>query len=445
MSEVNHTKTVRVALAGCGVVGSELVRALHVQGPRIEMELGVRFQLERVLVRRIERPRTVAFAPGVLTADLDAFLATEADVFVEAIGGLEPAQRIARAALSKGRPFVTANKVLIAAEGEDLCSLARARGVDAHFEAAVAGGVPVVRVVREYLCRGPIRRIRGILNGTCNFVLTLLERGERLEDAIAEAQRRGFAEADPARDLDGRDAADKLAILAWLAFGVSPRSLALRRRGILPDAERLSRGASAAGGRLRLIAECEAFAECEADGEVVSASVEPIVLASESPFARTVGEENRIAIDAGWPWPIELAGPGAGGVPTAAALLADLIQATTSRAAFAPHVAFAALPTADHASNHVDLRVHAWLIGVRAGLVREARSRFADAGIAAALAGATIGDGWLITAPVSWSCIAPVLRSLEADGARPAVARLETEELRVVEEPLPLIAVAVGG
>ncbi len=436
---MGDVRPIRVALAGCGVVGSELVRAMRAQEAKLEREHGLRLQLERVLVRRPERPRPVELAPGVLTADLESFLATPVDAVVEAIGGLDPATRIARSATERALPLVTANKVLIAAEGEELCAHDDARRAGAYFEAAVAGGVPVVRVLREYLGRGRVRRIRGILNGTCNFVLTLLERGEPFEEAVLEAQRRGFAESDPTRDLDGRDAADKIAILAWLAFGVSPGSVRIRRRGLIPDAQRLTQGAAAAGGRLRLIAECA----LEAEG--VTASVEPIVLAPESPFARTIGEENRITIDAGWSWPIELAGPGAGGVPTASALLADLIQATTSP--LAP-LARSASPGANgsngmhrasrngiHArasSERGDGREHAWLIGVRAGAARDARASLCAEGIAAAPAGATNGDGWIATGPVRWTALESVLELLEHEGARPAVARLETAEVQRV-------------
>jgi homoserine dehydrogenase len=441
---MSGSRTVRVALAGCGAVGGELARALRAGQSALEREHAVRFEIARVLVRRPDRPRPMAFAAGVLTADLDCFLQTEADLVVEAIGGVEPAGTIAQAALERGRPFVTANKALIAERGDALARLARTHGTGLWFEAAVGGGVPVIRVLRDYLGRGPVRRIRGILNGTCNFVLTQLERGVSFAAAVAEAQRRGFAEADPSRDLDGRDAADKIAILAWLAFGVQPASLRLRRRGILTDGERLARGASAAGGRLRLVC------ECAADAAGASATVEPVVVAADSPFGRTVNEENRIAIDAGWPWPIELAGPGAGGVPTAAAVLADMIQATTTHARTAadllPPVDTHFAPT-QHGLH--DAVRHAWLLGVRGGAAREARTALDGVGIGSVQIGATVGDAWIATSAASWPAVESLLHTLDSSGAQPTIARLEPVEQLVIEaEPVrfaSLATVSAGG
>jgi homoserine dehydrogenase len=164
-----------------------------------------------------------------------------------------------------------------------------------------------------------VHRIRGVLNGTTNFLLGRIEAGARFHDALAEAHERGFAEADPSRDLDGLDTADKVRVLAWLAFGVDPARIDVPTRGIRPDPERLVAEARAGGGVVRLVGECAAAAGG------VSARVGPVVLPRDSPLANVAGEENIVIIDTGWNGSIRLAGPGAGGRPTASALLADMV------------------------------------------------------------------------------------------------------------------------
>ncbi|HEX2207045.1 MAG TPA: homoserine dehydrogenase, partial [Longimicrobium sp.] len=250
-------RTVRVALAGCGTVGGELVRILHHAADDIRQRHGLRFVLARVLVAHGDRPRPGELDPSLLTTELDAFLAAaaEADVVVEAIGGREPALRIARAALEGGKRLVTANKALVAAHGPELVALARRHGGRLDFESAAAGGIPVVRALREPLSLTGMTSVRGILNGTTNYILSRIEDGWSFADSLADAQARGFAEADPSRDLSGEDAADKLRILAWLAFGTEPARLDVRRRGLGDDADRLVRTARALDGAVRMVAE----------------------------------------------------------------------------------------------------------------------------------------------------------------------------------------------
>jgi homoserine dehydrogenase len=205
-------RTVRVALAGCGTVGGELVRILHHAADDIRLRHGLRFELTRVLVAHRARPRPGELDTSLLTTDVDAFLtdAAEADVVVEAVGGIDPALRIATAALRGGKRLVTANKALVAAHGPRLVALARKHGGRLDFESAAAGGIPIVRALREPLSLTGITRVRGILNGTTNYILSRVEDGWTFPAALADAQARGFAEADPSRDLSGEDAADKL-------------------------------------------------------------------------------------------------------------------------------------------------------------------------------------------------------------------------------------------
>lgn len=342
-------REVRVALAGCGVVGGGLVRLLHDARDEIASRFDVRFSLASVLVRNPLRERHVPVASSLFTSDLDAFLNTDADVVVEAIGGDEPAQTIAASALTHGRKFITANKELIAGAGDRLCRLADESGTSLDFGAAVGASAPVISTLRDLLGASPPRAVRGILNGTSNFVITEIERGEGLGVALNAARKRGLAEEDCSKDLDGRDTAAKLAISGWVAFGIAPRELRVRRTSLLPHLPELVRVATSLGGRLRLIAEC-----VQLDDNAVVASVEPTVVSAASGFARTTGEENRIEIDQGWSAPLTVSGPGAGAEPTAAALLSDLLRPSApanARGQFAR--AFYPL---------VDPREHRWLL-----------------------------------------------------------------------------------
>ena len=314
------TKVVRVALAGCGAVGSALLRELVARRDAIALRYGVEFVLTRVLVRDVDRRRDATFDRGLLTNDVDEFLATGADVVVEAIGGLEPALRIAESALGRGRQLVTANKLLLAAHGSSLAARARANDTTLRYDAAVGGGVPILRLLDESLGAGGPARVRGILNGTANFVLSHIENGASFDEALDEARAAGFAEADASRDLDGRDAADKIALIAWTAFGIAPEALFVRRVSLLPAPQQFVRLASRLGARVRQVAECALVSDC------VVASVEPLLVAPESALARTHHEGNHVDVFAGWRAPLSASGPGAGGLPTATALLSDLVS-----------------------------------------------------------------------------------------------------------------------
>ena len=315
-----HVRHVRIALAGCGVVGSELARLVAARGREIEDRHQLRLSIETVLVRDVTKQRAVPLPPSRFTADVAQFLACDADVVVEAIGGESTAYEIARTALARGTRLVTANKALLAQCGDGLVALARSSGAGIDFEAAVAGGVPVVRTLRHSLRNVPVRQIRAILNGTTNYIFTRMEAGSSFEEALADAQANGFAEADPSRDLSGLDAADKLRVLAWLAYGVAPHAIDVDCRGLLPDPDRLVREAQASGQRVRLIASCT-----RNDDGAISAYVRPELVSPDSPFGRATNEQNVVELDVGWSQPITLTGPGAGGLPTATAILGDIL------------------------------------------------------------------------------------------------------------------------
>jgi homoserine dehydrogenase len=417
-------RTVRVALAGCGVVGGGLVRLLHESAPAIAARFGKRFELTRVLVRDPSRDRNLPLDSRLFTNDLDAFLSHDADVIIEAIGGHEPARTIASAALRRGTKVITANKELVASHGDRLSALARENDASLDFGAAVGGSAPVISTLRDLVGASTPVSVRGILNGTSNYVISLLERGASLEGALQSACELGLAENDCARDLDGRDAAAKLAIIAWIAFGIRPTGLQVRRTSLLPGIERLVRFASRTGSRVRLIAECRRLS-----GQRVTAAVEPVVVSSDSAFGRTVLEENRVEVDLGWTSPLSVSGPGAGGSPTAAALLSDLLrdsQPPNDRGAAA-----AQFRSVDDTSEH------RWVVGAQldaASLQRIATERgfesqcFSSECLTSSETSASIPpDSALITTPATWESVQRLVAALETSNGAPWIARYEAE------------------
>lgn len=320
------TNPVRIAIAGCGTVGGALLDLLAQHGPRLERRTGVRFEVARVLVRDAALPRSACVDRSLLTDDLGHFLETPADVVVEAIGGTGPADTIARSTLARGRRLITANKALLRVSGPALAALAhvhRANGAALDFGAAVGGGVPVVRLLRESLAGHGVRAVRGVLNGTTNYILSRIEGGASFDEALRAAQRAGFAEADPTRDLSGEDAADKISVLAWLGFGVDPATLEVRTRGLTPAVVTDVRSAARQGKVIRLVATAVRVSYG------VHASVRPKVLPRSDALAQVVDEQNLIQVESESSGTISISGRGAGGEATASALLADLLKAAS--------------------------------------------------------------------------------------------------------------------
>ncbi|HMS01947.1 MAG TPA: homoserine dehydrogenase [Gemmatimonadaceae bacterium] len=319
-----HTRTRahasrRIALAGCGVVGDAVAAGLA----RVP---DAPAHLTRVLVRDVHRARAGLcaatgvgrVAPHALTADADATLAGEPDTLIEVLGGLEPARGLIERALRRGVHVITANKALLATHGPALLALAEANGARLEFEAAVGAGIPIVRTLRQWRHPSPITRIEAILNGTTNVVLDAVRDGLSLRDAIRAAQAAGYAEADPSRDLDGRDAEDKVRLLAWLAFGVDPRAVVVGRRGVDQAVARWARLAARRGDAVRLIASVERTAHG------VIGSVRPTRVSGDSPWAAVRGVGNRFVVHNATGAVLTLQGDGAGGAATARGVLADL-------------------------------------------------------------------------------------------------------------------------
>ncbi len=410
-ASVGTPRTVRLALAGCGVVGGGLVRLLHESAPAIAARFGVRFDLTSVLVRDVNRERNLPLEARLFTNSLDAFLSHDADVVVEAVGGEEPARTIASDALRRGKKVITANKDVLASHGDSLSALAYENRAGLDFGAAVGGSAPVISTLRDLVGASTPLSVRGILNGTSNCVISLLERGVSLEAALASAREAGLAEADCSRDLDGRDAAAKLAIIAWITYGIRPAGLHIRRTPLVPGLERLVRVAKTEGACVRLIAECT-----QLPGHRVAATVEPVIVASQSAFGRTTLEDNRVEVDLGWPSPLSVSGPGAGGRPTAAALLSDLLRVSpppNDRGAGATRFISVADP-----------RVHHWLVAARiepASLTRAA----AEIGLSSERFIGDRANAAVITVPVTWNSVQRLIAALELLNAAPCIARYE--------------------
>ncbi|HET7433915.1 MAG TPA: homoserine dehydrogenase [Thermoanaerobaculia bacterium] len=314
-------KRLRIGLLGCGTVGAGFVHLVNRERERIRGRYGIDLKLTRILVRDAEKER-----PGIdralLTTRATEVVDGECEVIVEVVGGVHSAGAYVRRALLQGRDVVTANKALLAMRGRELFDLAARRGARVAFEASVCGGLPVIGAVRRGLAGDSIERITGILNGTTNYVLSRMEEGQSLASAVACAQELGFAEADATLDISGQDAAQKLTILAELAFDAPVRSVCVT--GISDvTADDVAR-ARADGGALRHVAEATRVTGG------VALVVEPRVLSARDPLASIRDERNGVVIHGRAVGEIFLSGLGAGAMPTAAAVLSDVIAAAAA-------------------------------------------------------------------------------------------------------------------
>ncbi|HZQ27188.1 MAG TPA: homoserine dehydrogenase [Acidimicrobiales bacterium] len=323
---------VRVGLLGCGNVGSALVQLLAQDRAAIAERTGLDLEVRRVAVRSTARERPVDLPDGVLTSDAESVVNDpEVDVVVEVIGGIEPARSLILDALKAGKPVVTANKELLANVGAELVDAAAAAQVDLLYEAAVAGGIPLIRPLRESLAGERIHRVMGIVNGTTNYILTrMTEAGATYSDALAEAQTLGFAERDPTADVEGFDAAAKCAILASIAFGVRVVAGDVYREGI----SGVTASDIAFADRLGYVVKLLAIAE-QADGEV-AVRVHPAMIPKTHPLAAVRESFNAVFIEGQAVGELMLYGRGAGGMPTASAVLGDLIDAAHNLRAGSP-------------------------------------------------------------------------------------------------------------
>ena len=314
--------TVGIGLLGCGTVGESVAVRLQNERDAIERRGGVRYELRAIAVRSERKARSAVLRPELFTRDPLAVVEDpHIDLVIECIGGTDEAAELVERALDRGRHVVTANKDLLATQGPRLQAIADSRGVTLRYEAAVGGAIPIVRSLDDALAGDEVRAIAGVFNGTCTSILSAMEEGASYLDALARAQKLGYAEADPSNDVDGVDAAHKLALLIQLAFGLAVLSPRIRRSGIAGITRRDIARAKMLGLRIRLVA-----AAIRMPGGVL-AEVAPLLVPEGHPFAKARGAENVarvIARDAG---DLELRGAGAGGAATASAVLGDVVSA----------------------------------------------------------------------------------------------------------------------
>lgn len=330
MVECIPIKTVRLGLLGFGTVGQSLVRLIQGQSTRLRESLGLDFQWSVIGNRAIERKDKTWVTGSVRwTSDLETVArAADVDILVELMGGLEPAHELLRCAIESGKSVVTANKLLLARHGAELADLAQERGVALGLEASVAGGIPILRAVRESFAGDELESVAGILNGTCNFILTEMENtGREYADILEDAQRLGYAEADPSSDVEGADAAYKLTLLSRMCFGQSVEFEQIFREGItrlMPCdfiyARQLDRTP-------RQLASCTQLA-----GGKLLLSVRTHMVPNQSILAKVQGPFNAVQVNGKSGGEFVFYGRGAGGDPTAVAVLSDVIEIARSGA-----------------------------------------------------------------------------------------------------------------
>jgi homoserine dehydrogenase len=318
-------------MLGCGVVGGQVARLLLQQAEDLSARIGAPLELVGIAVRRIDRVRAVDIPRELFTIDAHALVTRpDVDVVIEVIGGIEPARSLILAALGAGASVVTANKALLAEDGATIFEAADKAERDVYFEAAVAGAIPIIRPLRESLAGDRVRRILGIVNGTTNFILDQMDTlGAGFDEALEQAQALGYAEADPTADVDGFDAAAKAAILAGLAFHTRVTASDVHREGITDVTAGDVVAARQMGSVVKLLAICERQESPVRDR--VSVRVHPAMIPRSHPLASVHGAFNAVFVESEAAGELMFYGPGAGGAPSASAVLGDVVTVARNR------------------------------------------------------------------------------------------------------------------
>ncbi len=374
-------KPVGVALLGGGTVGGGVLTLLDRERERLAARVGAPLEIRRVVVRDPSKARVEACRPEWLTTDAEAAIDDPAvELVIEVMGGEDRAGALVERALRAGKSVVTANKALLAARGQSLLALAAEHRADLAFEAAVGGGIPVVRALRDQLAGDRVERLFGILNGTSNYVLTQMsEHGRSFEEALAEAQAKGYAEADPTLDVDGHDAAHKLVVLAMLAFGaeVKPQEFAIEgiREIATVDIEHAARFGYVVK---HLVVGCD-------HGDALEMRVHPTLIPRSSVLANVSGVLNAVKIEGRALGPCVLTGRGAGAFPTAVSVVADVIDVARSIVAGASGLQTRSVTTARRPLRPAGLTEVRWYlrfsVADRPGVIAKIASALGDAGV----------------------------------------------------------------
>lgn len=363
-----------VALLGCGVVGTEVARILTQDAKNLSARVGADLNIIGIAVRDTTVARADFIDPALLTADASALIA-KADIVVEVMGGIEPAQSYIKQAISHGASVITANKALLAQDGPALFQAADEAGVDLSFEAAVAGAIPIIRPIRDSLAGDTIKRVLGIVNGTTNYVLDQMTKNDLAFDtAVAQAQELGYAEADPTADVEGYDAAAKAAILASLAFHTRVGIEQVAREGITKITAEDVKWAKKSGHTIKLLA------ICEQTEQGVSARVHPALVPNDHPLATVAGAFNAVFVEAENAGSLMFYGQGAGGAPTASAIMGDLVSAARNRVVAshgAGESAYANLPILDQSQSITRYQIRL-SVSDRSGVLYQVTEVFRD-------------------------------------------------------------------
>ncbi|WP_298570627.1 homoserine dehydrogenase [Streptomyces luteogriseus] len=375
-----RTRPLKVALLGCGVVGSEVARIMTTHADDLTARIGAPVELAGVAVRRPDKVRE-GIAPELVTTDATALVKRgDIDVVIEVIGGIEPARALITTAFEHGASVVSANKALLAQDGAALHAVAEQHDKDLYYEAAVAGAIPLIRPLRESLAGDKINRVMGIVNGTTNFILDAMDStGAGYQEALDEATALGYAEADPTADVEGFDAAAKAAILAGISFHTRVRLDDVYREGMTEVTAADFASAKEMGCTIKLLAICER-AE---DGASVTARVHPAMIPLSHPLASVRGAYNAVFVESDAAGQLMFYGPGAGGSPTASAVLGDLVAVCRNRlnGATGPgESAYAALPVSP--MGDVVTRYHISLdVADKPGVLAQVATVFAEHGV----------------------------------------------------------------
>ena len=332
-------RNLRVAILGGGSVGAQVASLLIEHGDELAARAGAGLEVVGIAVRDLDAERGGNIPKHLLTTDAESLI-LGADIVVELIGGIEPARTYILQALHSGADVITANKAVLANHGPELFEAAEQVGAQLYYEAAVGGAIPIIRPLRDSLAGDRVRRILGIVNGTTNYILDRMDvHGDELADALAEATKLGYAEADPTADIEGFDAAQKAAILASLAFHTTVPLDSVYREGITKITREQVVSARKAGYVVKLLAICERFTDAATGIEGVSARVHPALVPLEHPLAAVHGANNAVFVEAEAAGNLMFYGAGAGGIETASAVLGDVVSAARRHVAGGPGVA----------------------------------------------------------------------------------------------------------